>query len=700
MNPGRTLQRRFRKANAGRAFRKMRLKPLVISLSAVAGIFGLMLLIPNMALELVGVEQPQLPIVGEGLKIYDRYDRPVCTIYGERDQQLVRLDQVTQFVPEAFIAAEDHDFYRHGGVDPIAIVRAMWVDLTHGHAIQGGSTISQQLIKNLYFEGKKRTLHDKITEAFMAIDVEHRYNKKQILEAYLNYVYFGRGVYGIERASEQYFGKNARKLTVAEAAFLAGLVNAPSDLGRPENKKDAVLRQRMILNSMAELHFITEKELAAAKSQKLVFHTYVNPARKYQQYTAEIVELCQRTFRSQNVYSDGISVYTNMDPAAQEAAERVITNGIKGAPKGINQGALVSINVADGGIIAMVGGVGKNAEWNRATSRHTAGSAFKPFVYLAALGQGSLSPDDMVADAPLEIRQAGAPVYRPKNFDGTYMGEMTIRKAIALSRNTCAVRVAQQVGPHQVARYAHLAGINSTLDENLSLALGSSAVSPLEMANAYATLARGGQYTDALMVRKIVARDGRVLEEFKQRHEQVFNQEPVAELVDALQDVVKKGTGTGARLFDRPVAGKTGTADGAKDVWFVGFTPDVATAVWGGNDDNKRVAGHVSGGSVMAGIWHNYMAAYYSQHNIPAGEFAQPQHPLMEDPEPLQIWPAPSNLMNQLFGGFSQPPSGPVIREYDWRPKRPRLEYAQPGEPYAKPRKRGLLKKLFGWFNF
>jgi penicillin-binding protein 1A len=455
----------------------------------------------------------------------------------------------------------------------------------------------------------------------------------------------------------------------------------------------------MILNSMAELHFITGKELATAKAQKLSFHTYINPARKYQQYTAEIVELCQRMFHTDDVYRDGIKVYTNMDPAAQEAAERVITNGIKGAPKGINQGALVSINVADGGIIAMVGGVGKNAEWNRATSPHTAGSAFKPFVYLAALGQGSISPDDMVADAPLEIKQAGAPVYRPKNFDGSYMGDMTIRKAIALSRNTCAVRVAQQVGPHEIARYAHLAGINSKLDENLSLALGSSAVSPLEMANAYATLARGGQYLDPLMVRRVVDRNGRVLEEFKQRHEQVFDQEPVAEVVDALQDVVEKGTGTRARLFDRPVAGKTGTADAAKDVWFVGFTPDVATAVWGGNDDNKPVPGHVSGGSVMAGIWHNYMAAYYSQHNIPAGEFTPPQHPLLEDPEPLQIWPAPSNLMNQLFGGFFQPPAGPVIREYDWRPKRQQTHYTPPQEAQPKPKKKGLLKKLFGWLS-
>jgi penicillin-binding protein 1A len=684
--------------------RKLRLKPLMLSLGAIAGLFCLMVFIPSMALELVGLDHPTIPIVGAGLKIYDRYDRPVCTIYGERDQQLVRLDEVSSYVPQAFLAAEDHDFYWHAGVNPMAILRAVMVDVTHGHPIQGGSTISQQLVKNLYFEGKKRTVSDKITEAFMAMDIEKHYNKQQILEAYLNYVYFGRGVYGIQRASEQYFGKHPSKLTVAEAAYLAGLVTAPSDLSRPANRKQAVHRQQLTLNSMQELHYITDKQAAAAKKQTLAFKTYTNPALRYQQYTGQLIELVQKQLNTEDVYKDGYRVYTNMDAKAQEAAERMIASGIRSAPKGINQGALVSISVEDGGIVAMVGGVGAHNEWNRALSPHTAGSAFKPFVYLAALSKGAIAPDTLVDDAPLEIRQVGGPIYSPKNFDNDFLGTITIRKAIALSRNTCAVRVAQAVGPGEVVKFARAAGVTSKLDENLSLALGSSAVSPLDMANSYATLARSGMYLEPQMMRKITDKNGKIIKEFGQHQQKVFDDEPVAELVDALQDVVERGTGTHARLFDRPVAGKTGTSDAGKDLWFIGFTPDLVTAVWGGNDDNKPVSGRVSGGSVMAGIWHNYMSAYYQQHNVPAGTFPEPAHPLMEEQEPLQIWPAPSDAINRFFGGWFEVPQAPRRysdsddndddRDRDFQ--RISNHYNQKG----KPKKKGFMRKLLGLFDF
>lgn len=678
-----------------------------------------MVLIPAMALRIAGLDRPSIPLVGEGLQIFDRYDRPVCTIFGERDQQMVKIRQMSPFVPKAFFAAEDHDFYLHGGVNPIAIGRAILVDITHGKPIQGGSTISQQLIKNLYFEGKKRNLSDKITEAFMAMDIEKRYSKEQILEAYLNYVYFGRGVYGIERASEQYFGKSASKLDLSEAAFLAGLVTAPSDLGRADSRKQAVHRQQLVLNSMQAENYITDKELESAKKKHLAFHTYINPAQRYRQYTDEVIELCKREVPSDDLFEKGYNVYTNMDPKAQETAERVITSGIRTAPKGINQGALVSISVEDGGIVALVGGAGPHAEWNRATSPHTAGSAFKPFVYLAALSKGVLSPEALIADEPLVIKTAGAPVYSPKNYDGSYMGPITIRKAIALSRNTCAVRVAQAVGPSEVVNFARQAGISSKLDENLSLALGSSAVSPMEMANAYATLARGGEFVESQLVRKITDEQGRTIKAFQQRHEQVFDPEPVAELVDALQDVVEKGTGTRARIFDRPVAGKTGTSDSAKDIWFIGFTPDMVTAVWGGNDDNKPVKGHATGGTVMASIWHTYTSAYYSQHHVPVGDFPQPEHPLMEEEEPLHIWPAPSQTINNFFGGWFSAPQEPAVREYNWNLPRQaptetrdsdddddqeRLAHMKAMQEEQrkhkhKKKKKGFLNKVLDWFD-
>lgn len=679
-----------------KTIRRLRLKPLAVSLSAIAGLFVLMCIVPNAVLEVAGLDRPSLPLAGEGLKIYDRYNQQVCTIYGERDQQLAKLEQVSPWVEKAFLAAEDHDYYRHAGINPLAIARAIAVDISHGKAIQGGSTITQQLVKNLCFEGKKRGAPEKIAEAFMALDVERRYSKKQILEAYLNCVYFGRGVYGIQRASEQYFAKPPSKLSLAESAFLAGLVTAPSELSQPENRKRAIVRQQLTLNSMQELNFITQKQNTEAKKQKLTFKSFTSPARRYRQYTSAVIDQIQSDLNIEDVYRDGYRVYTCMDTRAQEAAERLLSSGIRRAPKGINQGALVSMSLDDGGIIAMVGGVGAHSEWNRAISPHTAGSAFKPFVYLAALSKGVLQPDQLVDDEPLEIRQLGAPTYSPRNYDGGYLGSITIRKAIALSRNTCAVRVAQAVGPAEVANFARLAGITSRLDENLSLALGSSAVSPLDMATAYATLARSGEYVQPLLVRRVEDKSGKVLKEYTQNRARVFNEEPVAELVDALQDVVEKGTGTRAQLFDRPVAGKTGTSDAGKDIWFVGFTPDLVTAVWGGNDDNKPVAARVSGGGVMAGIWKNYMSNYYSQHSVAVGSFPEPAHPLLDEPEPLQIWPSPSNLINELFGGWvSEPQPAPVVREYRWN-----AEEETPPNPEPKKKKKGLLKKFLGLFDF
>lgn len=670
MDPGRTLQRHLKKRRPQRrTMHKWRLKPLLVSLVAIVGIFGLMVVIPSMALKIAGLDRPAIPLVGKGLQIYDRYDRKICTIYGERDQQLVKLKDISPHVVKAFLAAEDHDYYYHGGINVLAILRAVLVDITAGQPLQGGSTISQQLIKNLYFEGKKRTVSDKITEAFMAMDIEKRYSKEQILEAYLNYVYFGRGVYGVQRASETYFGKHPSKLNLAESAFLAGLVTAPSELSQVSNRKRAITRQHLTLNSMEELKFATPDEVKAAKAHKLVFRTYTNPAERYPHYTAEVMQFCKQHISENDLYQKGFRVYTNMDAAAQELAERMLANGIRTAPKGINEGALVSVSVEDGGIIALVGGAGPRSEWNRALSPHTAGSAFKPFVYLAALSKGVLSPDAMLDDEPLEITQVGSPAYKPKNYDGGYLGPITIRKAIALSRNTCAVRVAQAVGPGEVVKTARLAGINSRLDENLSLALGSSAVTPLEMANAYATLARGGEYVEPQLVRMITDEEGNTIKQFEQKRQPAFDKEPVAQLVDALQDVVEKGTGTRARLFDRPVAGKTGTSDEGKDIWFVGFTPDMVTAVWGGNDHNKPVQARVTGGTVMAKIWHNYMSSYYRQHDIPPGSFPQPEHPLMEEPEPIHIWPTPSQVF-QFFGGWWRMPEPPPVRNYHWAPPR------------------------------
>jgi membrane peptidoglycan carboxypeptidase len=318
-------------------------------------------------------------------------------------------------------------------------------------------------------------------------------------------------------------------------------------------------------------------------------------------------------------------VYTNLDPKAQEVAEKTLAESIAHAPKGVSQAALVSVSVADGAVVSMVGGVGnfwKN-QFNRAVNPHTVGSSFKPFVYLTAFLSGTTTPDSYIEDSPLVVHQGwGLPDYVPKNFDHKFYGRIPVRKALYLSRNIPALRIAQKVGIDKVIEIARLAGIKAKLDPNLSLALGSSAISPLEMAGAYSTFARGGIVTPPKVLRRVENSRGQMLVVSGDERARAFPPEPVAALVDVLQDVVKCGTGTQAKLADRPVAGKTGTADAGKDIWFIGFTPDLVTAVWGGNDEDLPIPGHnVTGGVVMAKIWRAYTEAYYKVYPTPPGAF-------------------------------------------------------------------------------
>lgn len=570
----------------------------------------------------------------EAIQIFDRNDRLVCTVEGDEDRRVVPLTQVANQMQQAILAAEDRHFYEHHGINLPSIARAALANLQAGRVVEGGSTITQQLVKNLFFDEPRRTLERKIKEAFMAWELERRYPKDKILELYLNQVYFGNGGYGIERAASRYFDKTAASLSLAESAFLAGLVKAPSELSA--DRQAALWRQKDILNKMVEYGYITRDQAESAKKQKLAFKRGVNPLQKYPYYISYVLQILRNRFSAAEMRRQGLRVYTNLDPVAQEIGETTLTEAIKNAPQGVSQGALVSVQVCDGAVIALVGGVGDfwKAQWNRATNPHTAGSSFKPFVYLAAFMKGVLTPDSLIEDTPLVVKQQwGLPPYAPKNFDKKFMGKITVRKALALSRNVCAVRAAQLVGMDRIIETARLAGITAKLDANLSLALGSSAVSPLEMAGAYATFARAGVAIKPQIIRRIENNKGQVIEVFEPRVDKVFEPEPVAQLVDVLQDVVKFGTGTQARLADRPVAGKTGTADESKDIWFIGFTPDLVTAVWGGNDENLPIPGtYVTGGTVMAKIWRQYNQAYYEKHPTPPGSFIAPMKLVEEKP--------------------------------------------------------------------
>ncbi len=603
---------------------------------------GILLCTSGLALVLIFViagwaltHVPSLPGQTSGLRIYDRNDKLLCVMFEDRDFYPVPLKKVSKNVQNAIITSEDRSFYSHHGVDPTGVTRAIFTDIKARKMLQGGSTLTQQLIKNLYFSSEKRTLTAKFEEVIQAIELDLRYSKELILETYLNYVYFGKGCYGIERAAEKYFGKTAGTLSLAESAYLAGLVNAPSELSTKEHHDDAIERQQQILADMAKLGYVTEEQATVARKEKLLFKQIVTDREGAAYYLEHVIKTLQSRFSQSDLWSKGWKVYTNVDPLAQAQALKVLTDGIYKAPLGVSQGALVSISVHDSGVIAMVGGAGsfEKSPWNRALSPHTAGSGFKPFVYLTGIRTGQIRPNSVIDDSPLTIAIPGKnETYSPKNFDGQFMGPLSVRMALALSRNVCAVKVAQLVGISHIIDTARAAGIvDSKLEPTIALALGASAVTPVEMADSYATFARGGTYLPPTFIRKVLDADGKILSQDQPVPRKVFDPEPVAELVDIMRDVVNLGTGKSARLAGREVAGKTGTADGARDVWFVGFTPDTATAIWAGNDGDKPIAGKaVTGGSITAGIWKNYMSGYYASHHIPATRFASPTTPFIE----------------------------------------------------------------------
>ena len=567
------------------------------------------------------------------IQFYDIHDKLIVAVDGAEKRILIPISSVSPAMKKALLAAEDHHFYEHKGVSFVGIFRAMLSNATHGKVVEGGSTITQQLAKNLFFEGEKRSFDLKAAELIIALTLENLYSKDKILELYLNEVYFGNKSYGIEQAARNYFGKKASQLDLAESAFLAGIIRYPRG-GAPQYRANAIARQQEVLSKMQQYGFITDLEKMWASQTMLNFKAAPKVAEKvkipkYPYYVGAVIDQLRGKYNAASIERQGLKVYTNLDTIAQDTAERALSQGLARAPYGVNQGALVSIRVSDGAVLALVGGVGNYEEnqWNCATNPHTAGSAFKPFVYLAAFERGVINEYSSVDDTPFAVADNRGKEYKPKNYDGKFLGEITIAKAFAYSRNIPAIRVGQAVGVESIINVAERCGIPEPLAPEMALSLGCSAVSPLHMANAYATLARGGTYVTPLLVRRVETRTGHVLDKFGQEWTTAVDRSAVAQIVDLMQDCVAQGTGQLARLADHPVAGKTGTADHGKDLWFVGFTPDMATAVWGGNKDNKPVGGSVTGGTVMARIYHDYQQSYYNKVPTPAGWFAACNRP-------------------------------------------------------------------------
>jgi penicillin-binding protein 1A len=543
----------------------------------------------------------------------------LVAVRGSQYAPPVDLDKLPAYVPKAFIAIEDRWFYWHVGFNPWGIVRSAAQNVTHHRGpLRGGSTITQQLARNLFLT-PNQTYRRKAQELILAVWLEARFSKKQILELYLNRVYFGAGAYGIEAASQRYFNKPASQLTVGESAILAGMMKGPSRYSPVAATDRASRRATTVLDEMVRIHAITAQQRDDAFRTPIT----VNPvlANQRAQYFTDWVDDQVRQLVGEP--TEDLVVETTLDLPLQAAAEQAVQSGVAAnKAAGVQQAALVSLD-GEGRVRAYVGGTNYlQTQFDRVTmARRQAGSAFKPFVYLTAMEAGR-TPNTPVVDEPVTIGN-----WTPRNYTGKYLGPITLGVALKESINTVAARLANEVGTANVAATARRLGIASPIQLDPSMALGAVEVSPMEMAQAYTPFDNGGYFAKPYAIERIRTSSGRVLYDHgvsQAEKRAVIGQPALSYMVQMMRQVPISGTGTRARVPGYDIAGKTGTTSDYRDAWFVGYTGGFVTAVWTGRDDNTSMH-KVTGGAAPAGIWHDYMTAALPRLNtqpIPGGDYA------------------------------------------------------------------------------
>jgi penicillin-binding protein 1A len=590
----------------------------------------------------------------QSTRIFDRKGNLIANIHGDEDRVVVPLDEISNNIKRAVMATEDTRFYQHAGIDFKGTARAVVQNMKRDD-VQGGSTITQQLVKNLFLT-PERSMGRKLAEALLSLRVEKQYDKNKILEMYLNQVYWGNHAYGIEKAARRYFRKPASELTIAESALLAGLLKAPEGLSPFSHPAAARARQLEVIGKMNRYGYITKEQQTNAIKEEIHLNTREVKPSKYPFFIAYIVQELIKEFGEDAVRRGGLKVYTALDQRVQDGAEKALISQIKSLPKSSNvtQGALAALDVETGHVIAMVGGKDfLKSQFNNATqARRAAGSTFKPIVYLTGFRLGLITPTSPISDRPIYFN-TGYGTWSPKNWDGRYMGAMNIRRALVLSRNTPTVQIGMKVGIDEVIKTAKLAGITSKIDANFSSLLGSSGISPLEMLSVYSTFARGGMKLEPTGILKIEDARGQTVSLYRSEAQRVFESEPINNLVSILVDVVEQGTGKGARLPGRVVAGKTGTTDQVRDIWFAGFTPDMAAVVWMGNEKYVPLKGVFSSNS--AKVWHDFAEKYYEVNPIPPSQFAfLPGKALPRKPRVLA--PVPRRTTDPIIDTSTSPP--------------------------------------------
>lgn len=559
--------------------------------------------------------------------IYDINGKPIASIHDEANRDVVPLNKISPDLKRAVLAIEDSNFYTHKGINPGGIARALLVNLEKGKTVEGGSTMTMQLVKNLFLS-PKREFSRKIAEAVMAIRLEQIFKKEQILELYLNQVYWGHNLYGVETAAESYFNKSSAKLNLAEGAMMAGLISAPEEYSPFVNYKLAKRRQEIVLDRMKELRWITPQEYSTAIKTPIRLGKITSFSKSKVPYVTEaVIEELTKRFGRDAVLKGGMRVQTTLDLRLQRIAEstvkysyeRLSNYGIYRDPEQ-GQIALVAVDPRTHFVKAMVGGVDyKRSQYNRAIqARRQPGSSFKPFVYYTAFASGNFSPDSTVMDTPVSYRD-GDGYYSPQNYGGGgFSGAVTIRKALELSLNVPAIKVGQSVGLNKVIEVCRILGIKSPMEPVISLPLGAVDLTPLEMAGAFATFANNGWQSDTTFIAQVTDSNGNVLLDNTPKPKLVLNSWAAASLNNVLQGVINQGTATTAKL-GRPAAGKTGTTSSERDVWFVGYVPQLSVAVWVGSDDYRPLSYGTTGGGMAAPIWRDFMSQ--ALNGVPAENF-------------------------------------------------------------------------------
>jgi len=552
-------------------------------------------------------------------------DGEVIGEFSYERREVISLDRMPEHLIQAFVAGEDSRFFHHKGLDYLAILRALIRNIFSGEIVQGGSTITQQVIKSLLLSPEK-SLARKIKEAILAYRIEKNLSKEEILFLYLNQIYLGHGAYGVAAAADSYFGKQIGELDLAESALLAGLPQAPSKYSPYSHPEQAKRRQIYVLNRMVEEGFISSLESSRASLMlyKIVAKN-LSPHDKAPHFVEYVRRYVEEKYGKEALYRDGLRVYTTIDLEMQKVAQEAVESGLKEIEKrqkyrfmdaSLNpEGSLVCFDLETGYLKSMVGGRDfKRSQFNRATqARRQTGSAFKPVVYASALDKG-YTPASIIVDSPV-IFQWGNGRWKPRNFEGKFSGPITLRRALAHSVNVVTVKIALDLGVDYIRDYAIKLGIFSPLQNDLSMALGSSSLSLFELTKAYAVFATQGKAFAPIFIKKILDRDGNLLEESlalsypvePSNGSQVISPQTAYLLTSLMQSVVQEGTGWRAKSLGRPVAAKTGTTDRFEDAWFIGYTPELIAGVWVGFDEERTLGENETGSQAASPIWVNFV---------------------------------------------------------------------------------------------